>query len=116
MPRYLLIAAIGLFLLVILSWTEKSGHPLPKWAWMTILLPFLWLTSSDDDDYSIFGDSSNIVSNIVFLIASVAAMGLGLIALALRGQGSLLEIFVFMLPVGVLLFLFVVAKAWFDSK
>jgi hypothetical protein len=115
MGRNLLLGAAGLVLLLILRWTEKAGHPLPKWLWVLILIPYLWMAARDDDEYSIFGDSQGSAA-AVMLIGGIAAIALGCTSIALKGQGSLLEIFGFMLPAGVLMVVAALLMAFGRSK
>ncbi len=118
MRRPLLLACGGLALILLLHWSETSKHELPKWLWVLLVGGYLLLCAifDDDGDEHLLGRFGRPFATVYLIGASFFAMFVGGAALSLQGSGSLLEIFWFMLPLGLLMLVGVLAKLWLDSR
>jgi hypothetical protein len=114
MSRHVRAALIAVALLIVMHWMEKHGHIMPKWVWLLLLLPYLlWTALEDDEDDA---EEPRGPAVIVLLLGGIVAIITGAVALALRGQGSMLEVLGFMLPAGVVLIMLAIMKAFSGGK
>ena len=96
-----------------LLYLDGHGHPMPRWAILLSALPFLlWSWSIDDES-----DGDSAIDrffrgfSLLWLIgASLFMIAIGAAGWALRGEGSLLEIFAFALPFGIVALAFAILR------
>ena len=118
MRRLLLLALGGFLLILLLHWSESSKHELPKWLWGLFVGGYFLLSAvfDDDSEQHLLGRFGESLAIVYMLGASLFAIFVGIAALSLQGSGSLLEIFWFALPGGLLMLVAVLAKMWLDSR
>jgi len=117
LQRLLIIAALAVPPLALL-YLDGHGHAMPRWLLVLAALPlFVWGYVTDDES-----DADSAIDrffrgfSILWLIgASLFLIAIGTAGWALRGQGSLLEIFAFALPFGVVALAFAIWRL-FSSR
>jgi hypothetical protein len=121
LQRLLIIVVLAAPPIGLIYW-DGHGHPLPRWSLVLSALPFfIWAIVNDDEENDYDGDSAAArfylaVGSVWMIVASLIAIVVGAAGWALRGQGSLLELFAFALPAGVILLVVALLRLWFSRS
>ncbi len=93
---------LGLPPLLLLRWADQPGHDVPKWLLLLSAAPLFvgaFLTDDSEDSRS---RTSRAVGNFLLLVMGLAGMAFGVVGFALKDTPSLLGLFAWMFPVGVI--------------
>ncbi|MBP6749672.1 MAG: hypothetical protein KA144_08535 [Xanthomonadaceae bacterium] len=119
----LIFGLYGLGFLLLLHWDERNGHDIPKWVWAVLAIPFFWVAMTENDPEEDWAESDSMLARffrtgrlLYFICAGIFGIALGIAALSLKGSGTLIELFWFALPAGILALIIALALWLYRSR
>lgn len=97
--------------LLLLHWSERHGNSVPKWLLMLSAAPLFIGAFLNDEDEDSRSSASRAVGNFLLLVMGLAGMAFGIVGFALRDTPSLLGLFAWVFPVGLIVTIFAVFRS-----